>query len=86
MTMDDFRDRAACVGTDPEIFFPVGAPGAPVYERELAKAKAVCRRCPVMIDCYFYALDQGIEYGVYGGADEFERAKLSRELPRTRVA
>lgn len=82
----DFRKFAACADEDPELFFPVGTPGAPVYEREVAKAKAVCRRCPVMVDCLFYALNEGIEHGVFGGADEYERAALSRDLPRARVA
>src|SRR5262245_52194785 len=38
--------HAACVGEDPELFFPVGSTGP--YLVETAAAKRVCRRCPVM--------------------------------------
>lgn len=79
--MNDFRDFAACRGLDPEIFFPVGTPGAPAYDRAVAEAKAVCARCPVRAECLLFALDEGIEFGVFGGADEFERAALHRSLP-----
>lgn len=79
--MTDFRELAACRDVDPELFFPVGAPGFPAYDRQVARAKAVCRTCPVLVSCLFFALNAGIEYGVYGGADEFERATLRRALP-----
>ena len=79
--MTDFRARAACRDFDPELFFPVGAPGAPLYDVQVAEAKAVCRRCPVAPECLFWALDTGQEFGVWGGADEHERAALRRALP-----
>ncbi|WP_446677701.1 WhiB family transcriptional regulator, partial [Streptomyces galbus] len=45
--------EAACVGEDPELFFPVGSTG-PALE-DVAAAKRVCARCPVIADCLAYA-------------------------------
>ncbi|MET9504831.1 WhiB family transcriptional regulator [Streptomyces sp. NPDC006622] len=67
---------AACVGEDPELFFPVGTSGPAL--RETAGAKQVCARCPVTADCLDYALAGGPMSGVWGGTDEAERADLLR--------
>lgn len=79
--MYDFRLDAACRGHDPELWFPVGTPGAPLYDAQLEAARAVCFRCPAREACLLFALDEGIEHGVFGGADEHERAALRRALP-----
>lgn len=79
--MYDFRALAACQGMDPELFFPVGTPGAPLYDAQLERAREVCFRCPVREACAQFALDGGIEHGVFGGADEHEREALRRALP-----
>ncbi|MEU8652593.1 WhiB family transcriptional regulator [Streptomyces sp. NPDC048737] len=67
---------AACIGEDPELFFPVGTSGPAL--RETADAKRVCGRCPVTADCLEYALVGGQTSGVWGGTDEAERADLLR--------
>ncbi|TDV47776.1 transcription factor WhiB [Actinophytocola oryzae] len=79
--MDDWRDRAACRDADPELFFPVSdmGPGA----RQIADAKAVCGRCPVRTQCLDYAVETGLDHGVFGGTTERERRELIR---RQRVA
>lgn len=68
---------AACLGEDEEIFFPLADEG-PVNERQIARAKAVCARCPVREFCLGYALDNGLGYGVFGGLTETERRALAR--------
>ncbi len=68
--------RAACVGEDPELFFPVGTRGPAL--REIAAAKQVCARCPVIIQCLAFALHSGQASGVWGGTCEEERAVLLR--------
>ena len=50
----DWRDKAACLTADPELFFPVGNTGPAVDQIE--KAKAVCGRCTVTEICLQYAL------------------------------
>jgi WhiB family transcriptional regulator, redox-sensing transcriptional regulator len=75
-TRTDWRHRAACRDEDPELFFPVTdvGPGA----RQTAEAKAVCARCPVREQCLRYALDNGLDHGIFGGTSERERRTLTR--------
>ncbi|MDT9694945.1 WhiB family transcriptional regulator [Streptomyces sp. P17] len=68
--------RAACAGEDPELFFPVGTRGP--ARREVAAAKRVCGRCPVITQCLAFALRSGQASGVWGGTCEEERAVLLR--------
>lgn len=81
MTMNDFRDFAACRTEDPELFFPISdmGPGA----RQVAEAKAVCARCPVRTDCLDYAIDAGLDHGIFGGQTERERRALLRRTAVT---
>jgi WhiB family redox-sensing transcriptional regulator len=72
--------RAACVGEDPELFFPVGTSG-PAQE-EIAAAKRSCARCPVAGPCPAWALATGQTSGVWGGTGEEERAALLRVVRR----
>jgi WhiB family redox-sensing transcriptional regulator len=74
--MGDFRHRAICRDEDPEMFFPVGTSGPALLQ--LAAAKAVCRRCPVAIECLTWAMESGQRAGVWGGMSEEERAELRR--------
>ena len=62
----DWRDRAACKGADPGIFFP---------ERggSLAEARSYCQRCPVAEECRTVGL--GEHYGVWGGLSERQRRR-----------
>lgn len=74
--MTDWRDRARCRSEDPELFFPVGQ-GAEAAEQERA-AMAVCRPCPVRLECLAWALTVH-EAGVWGGTSEAERRRIRRE-------
>ncbi|MER5378139.1 WhiB family transcriptional regulator [Streptomyces sp. NPDC002132] len=67
---------AACVGEDPELFFPVGTSGPAL--RDAADAKRVCARCRVTAACLAFALESPPTSGVWGGTDEEERAELLR--------
>jgi WhiB family redox-sensing transcriptional regulator len=67
---------AACVGEDPELFFPVGTTGPAL--RDVADAKSVCARCPVTAQCLSFALSSGQTSGVWGGTGEEERDALLR--------
>jgi WhiB family transcriptional regulator, redox-sensing transcriptional regulator len=73
---DHWRQRAACRDQDPELFFPVSeiGPGA----RQADQAKAVCAGCPVRAACLEYALDNGLDHGIFGGTTETERRALRR--------
>lgn len=71
---EDWRHRAVCRNEDAELFFPLGTSG-PVL-RQIAEAKAVCRRCPVAGECLEWALIRG-EVGIWGGTTEEERRFVS---------
>ncbi|MDX3586705.1 WhiB family transcriptional regulator [Streptomyces europaeiscabiei] len=68
--------RAACVGEDPELFFPVGTTGPAIDD--VATAKRVCARCPVRRECLNWALGNRQTAGVWGGMGEEERTELLR--------
>lgn len=73
--VDDWDLLAACRDApDPDLWFPISevGPGA----RQTAQAKAECARCPVRAECLGYALDNGLDYGIFGGLTADERRKL----------
>jgi WhiB family transcriptional regulator, redox-sensing transcriptional regulator len=74
--LTDWRHRAACRDNDPELFFPVTeeGPGAD----QVARAKSVCARCPVRDRCLSFAIENGLDHGVFGGATATERRRLAR--------
>lgn len=74
--MSTWRDRAACLGENPELFFPDGNTGSALPQ--ITEAKAVCRRCEVAETCLKWALESGQNSGVWGGLTEDERRALKR--------
>jgi WhiB family transcriptional regulator, redox-sensing transcriptional regulator len=72
-----WREAAACLQADPELFFPIGSAGLAIAE--IQRAKAVCDACPVRRPCLTYALATGQEFGIWGGCDENERRRLHRQ-------
>jgi len=77
----EWRDRAACRDSDPELFFPVGASSGPA-QVQIAQAKSVCASCPVRRSCLDWAMASGNEVGIWGGLDEQERRALKRRWAR----
>ena len=67
-----WRDRAACRGLDPEIFYPVS-------DEDAEEAKSICAICPVREACLEYALANRERDGVWGGATERERRRMIRQ-------
>jgi WhiB family redox-sensing transcriptional regulator len=76
----DWRDRAACRDVDPDLFFPVDAGESSLAQE--ARALAVCRTCPVTVDCLRFAMAHAERDGVWGGTTEGERNAASRNLTR----
>lgn len=56
----EWRERAACRGMDPELFFPVRG-------QDTRVAKAVCGSCEVRGECGEYARVAGEPHGIWGG-------------------
>jgi len=82
--MTGWFEHAACQSVDPELFFPIGTTGAAL--RQLQKAKRICAGCAVQSACLEWAVQTGIDHGVWGGAGEDERRALKRRTRRQRHA
>ncbi|MFD1835140.1 WhiB family transcriptional regulator [Brachybacterium rhamnosum] len=65
--------RGACAGMDPDEFFVQGT--------EQNQIKTACGSCPVRTQCLADALDNRIDFGVWGGMTERERRRLLRRHP-----
>jgi WhiB family transcriptional regulator, redox-sensing transcriptional regulator len=74
---EDWRERKACRDMDPEPFFEDGVSAAALAVIE--ESRAVCLACPVCARCGDYALDRGIEFGMWGALTAPERALLLDE-------
>lgn len=76
-TEDGWQAQAACRGRDATLFFPpaTGELKEDKLARE-ARAKAICRECPVRNECLDFALDTREPYGIWGGLNELERRRL----------
>jgi WhiB family transcriptional regulator, redox-sensing transcriptional regulator len=71
-----WRQRAACRGVDPDIFYPVS-------DEEAEDAKAICAICPAQQACLEWALSHREHDGVWGGATERERRRIIRRRRRS---
>ena len=80
----NWRNRAACFGEDPELFFPEGNTAPSLLQTD--QAKAICRRCEVSETCLKWAIESGQDAGVWGGLSEDERRALKRRNARARRA
>ena len=67
-----WRQRAACRGVDPDIFYPVS-------DEDAEEAKGICAGCGVRETCLEYALGNREREGVWGGATERERRRMLRQ-------
>ncbi|HVC25407.1 MAG TPA: WhiB family transcriptional regulator [Acidimicrobiales bacterium] len=67
-----WRQRAACRGLDPDIFYPVS-------DEDAEEAKAICASCPVHQLCLEHALVHRERDGVWGGLTERERRRALRQ-------
>jgi WhiB family transcriptional regulator, redox-sensing transcriptional regulator len=65
--------KALCRQTDPDELFVRGA--------AQRKAAVICRHCPVMQECGADALDNKVEFGVWGGMTERQRRALLKQHP-----
>lgn len=73
MMIEDWESLGACRTGDPDALFVTGA--------EQKFAKRICSGCPVRHECLAEALDNRIEWGVWGGMTERERRALLRRHP-----
>jgi WhiB family redox-sensing transcriptional regulator len=70
---EDWATKALCNQARPDELFVRGA--------AQNRAKQMCAGCPVRTECLAEALDNQIEWGVWGGMTERERRALLRKRP-----
>ncbi|EGD43250.1 WhiB-related protein [Nocardioidaceae bacterium Broad-1] len=74
--VDEWAPLAACrTAVQPDAMFVRGG--------KQNKAKQICVGCPVRAECLAEALDNQIDWGVWGGMTERERRALLRREPST---
>ncbi|MBR8741982.1 WhiB family transcriptional regulator [Nocardiopsis sp. MG754419] len=73
MWTDQWTTQALCRRIDPDTLFVPGA--------AQNRVKAICQGCPVRTECLADALDNRVEFGVWGGMTERERRSLLRKHP-----
>ena len=71
-----WRNRGACNGLDPAVFFPDS-------EENAEEAKSICSECVVRLSCLEHALAVRERDGVWGGMTEKERRRIIRQRRRT---
>jgi WhiB family transcriptional regulator, redox-sensing transcriptional regulator len=65
--------KARCRSTDPDEMFVRGA--------KQTNAASICRHCPVIAECAADALDNHVEFGVWGGMTLRQRRVLLKQHP-----
>lgn len=79
-----WRDEAACVGTDLDLWFP--SVGEQVASHRVREALAICWACPVRTECADDALADPPSHdvaGIRGGMTHRQRARARRGEPWT---
>jgi len=73
MWNEDWSTKARCIETQPDELFVRGA--------AQNRVKRLCTGCPVKTECLAEALDDRVEWGVWGGMTERERRALLHRRP-----
>jgi len=74
----DWRAASACLGSDPDVFFPV-AVGAGATT-QVSRALRICAGCPVRQPCLDFAIQSGEKDGIWGGTTPEDRVRARRAL------
>ena len=72
-------EEGACRDEDPEIFFPDR--NMPTW----GKAKAICDKCPVRMQCLQWAIENKEQHGIWGGMVYRERLEYKRKYKRVTI-
>ena len=70
-----WRERAACRGMGPDLFFP----GRGALPAEYEAAKEFCRECPVINECLDYVLTENDGYntpGIWAATTQRQRRRM----------
>jgi WhiB family transcriptional regulator, redox-sensing transcriptional regulator len=79
MSDQSWMDKGACLGLDPDDWFPER------YGSYLKTSEAlrVCHTlCTVRAECLAMALEEGLQFGIFGGMRPEQREELHKERKR----
>ena len=68
-----WQDLAACAEVDGDLFFPNESTPSSL-------ARALCRECPVTVECLSVAMVERIEFGIWGGLNVSQRRLLRKGM------
>ena len=66
------RQKVPCESL-PNVFFPEDEPDPDAREVMTRTAKKLCRSCPIVTECFTYALETNQRYGIWGATSPDER-------------
>ncbi len=79
-----WRSAGACLGADPDLFFPTSTTGR--ADKQVARAKTICAGCAVRPECLEFALAHGMVDGIWGGTTPEDRQRDRRRRRRAAAA
>ena len=82
----NWQDHARCSGEDLVLFYGEDGEQRPEREVREAKAKRICRGCPVKTECLTEAFREAPQFGVWGGMTPDERVGERRRQMRRKKA
>ena len=71
----DWMERAACTQVFPELFFPQ----SPKDDEQIKMAQQICKECPVLDECYVYAINVNVD-GIWAGTTPLQRTLSRKKL------
>jgi WhiB family redox-sensing transcriptional regulator len=80
----DWRNVAACLHADPDLFFPISTTGPALHQ--IDEAKRICQACPARTPCLDWALENRVPSGIWGGATEEERTAIRKPASAVTIA
>lgn len=76
---DDWMEYAACKNVDQSLFFPTQYEVTSARNRRvLLPGQKICASCLYRSTCLDYAIEHGLDYGIWGGLLERERVRIRR--------
>ena len=72
---EEWRDKAACLTSDPELWFPK-------VDHQASRAREICGACPVREQCLALAIANDERDGIWAGMNRTERNAARRQLAK----
>ena len=71
--IDYWEEASLCAQSDPDLFFYADNERGHTKRERVATAKAICDKCPVILNCLQRAVDTNDQHAIMGGTTPEER-------------